>query len=146
MTSFKTVFAAARDTEAYWTGRVKFQVAACLQDLLAKTEWTQDKLAEKVGVKPPQVSRALSGGNNTTLESLVKLSFAMGYVPHVTFVPVTSKAEVFKPAFTMNAQVKKRSVADVYSFDAFTAALPDLLAGDWNTTVSSNDQRFRLAA
>lgn len=145
MTSFKKVFEAARKTEPYWVGRVKFQVAAGLQDLLERANWTQDKLAEKIGVKPPQISRALSGANNTTLESLVKLGFALGYVPHVTFVPVESKPEVFKPAFTLNAQVKKRSVTDIYSFDAISA-LPDLSATQWNTTHSSNDQRFCLAA
>lgn len=139
MRDFKQLFQAARSSEPYWIGRVKFQVAACLQDLLENANITQEKLAERIGVKAPQVSRALNGENNTTLETLTKMGFALGHVPHITFVPVDSKAEVFQPAFQLKTKVeKKRMVEDLYSFfEAKAEAFPnfaDEVLSDGKTT------------
>ncbi|WP_161499906.1 helix-turn-helix domain-containing protein [Rhodoferax sp. TS-BS-61-7] len=91
MTKFKEAIAKARQSEGYWLSRVKLGVASQLQDHLKAANITQEKYAEKLGVKPPQVSRALSGTNNPTLETLVKMGWALGYVPNVTFVPVQAR-------------------------------------------------------
>lgn len=145
MSTFKKVFETARSSEAYWVGRVKFQVAAALHDLLETSQWTQDRLASTIGVKAPQVSRALGGSHNTTIESLAKMGFALGYVPQVTFVPVNSKAEVFSAAFNVDFQVRKKSMKNVYSFDT-DQLLPKFTGDEWTVSHCSNDQRFALAA
>lgn len=93
MSKFKAAIANARLTEGYWISRVKLGVASQLQDHLKLANLTQEKYAEKLGVKSPQVSRALSGTNNPTLETLVKMGWALGYVPNVTFVPVQARLE-----------------------------------------------------
>ncbi|APW41783.1 helix-turn-helix domain-containing protein [Rhodoferax saidenbachensis] len=93
MSKLKAAIAKARLTENYWISRVKLGVASQLQDHLKMANLTQEKYAEKLGVKAPQVSRALSGTNNPTLETLVKMGWALGYVPNVTFVPVQARLE-----------------------------------------------------
>src|SRR5438105_4037165 len=91
MSKFARLLNTARSTDRYWFSRVKYDAAAQLQDLLKGAGLTQDKYAEKLGVKAPQVSRALSGSWNPTLETLVKMGWALGYVPEVKFVPVTAQ-------------------------------------------------------
>ncbi len=59
-----------------------------MQDLLAASGLNQERLAQKVGVKPPQVSRILNALGNPTLDTLVRMAGALGYVPHLTFVPM----------------------------------------------------------
>ncbi len=92
MTKFKTLLTVARDTDAYWRGRVKLQAATQLQDLLTASGLNQEQLAQKVGVKPPQVSRILNALGNPTLDTLVKMAGALGYVPQLTFVPMQKPA------------------------------------------------------
>jgi transcriptional regulator with XRE-family HTH domain len=93
LTKIKAAIAKARRSEGYWLSRVKLGVASQLQDHLRIANLTQEKYAEKLGVKAPQVSRALSGTNNPTLETLVKMGWALGYVPNVTFVPVQARLD-----------------------------------------------------
>ncbi len=92
MTKFEALLASARDTDAYWQSRVRLQAATQLQDLLAASGLNQEQLAHKVGVKPPQVSRILNALGNPTLDTLVKMAGALGYVPQLTFVPVQHQA------------------------------------------------------
>ncbi len=88
MTKFEALLVTARDTDAYWQNRLRLQAATQLQDLLAASGLNQEQLAQKVGVKPPQVSRVLNALGNPTLDTLVKMAGALGYVPHLTFVPI----------------------------------------------------------
>lgn len=92
MTKFETLLATARDTDAYWQSRVKLQAATQLQDLLDASGLNQEQWAQKLGVKPPQVSRILNALGNPTLDTLVKMARALGYVPQLTFVPQKSVA------------------------------------------------------
>jgi transcriptional regulator with XRE-family HTH domain len=95
MNNFADILAAARNTDAYWLGRVKLNIATQLQDHLKAAGITQDAYAQKLNVKPPQVSRMLNGQGNPTLETLVKMGRALGYVPRVTFVPVAAQEAGF---------------------------------------------------
>jgi transcriptional regulator with XRE-family HTH domain len=88
MKKFEALLATARGTDAYWQSRVKLQVATQLQDLLAASGLNQEQLAQKLGVKPPQVSRILNALGNPTLGTLVKMAGTLGYVPNLTFVPM----------------------------------------------------------
>jgi predicted XRE-type DNA-binding protein len=90
MKKFEDVMAAARDSDAYWQTRVKLHAATQLQDLLAASGLNQEQLALKLDVKPPQVSRILNGMGNPTLDTLVKMARALGCVPMVSFVPLST--------------------------------------------------------
>jgi transcriptional regulator with XRE-family HTH domain len=98
MKNFKELLADARSSDSYWFSRVKLNAATQLQDLLAASGLNQEQYAEKLGVKPPQVSRVLNGLGNPTLETLVKMGRALGYVPRVSFVADSSKSVEFDSA------------------------------------------------
>ncbi len=95
MTNFNQLLATARNSDGYWFGRVKLNAATQLQDLLASSGMNQEQYAAKLGVKPPQVSRVLNGLGNPTLETIVKMGRALGYVPRVTFVQDVAQAARF---------------------------------------------------
>lgn len=103
MTNLQDIFAAARDSDAYWFGRSKHHVAAQLQDLLKASGQTQEQLAAALGVKPPQVSRILNAQGNPTLQTLVKMGRALGYVPRVSFVPVNAQSQGVNALYDQNA-------------------------------------------
>lgn len=90
MTKPRDVLNQARDSDAYWFGRVKLHVATQLQDALKASGLNQNRYAEALGVKPPMVSRLINGQGNPTLETLVKAGRVLGYVPHVSFVPLVA--------------------------------------------------------
>lgn len=46
---------------------------------------SKKELAERLGVSKASVSRILSGNRNMTLDTLVKVSFALGYRPRIEF-------------------------------------------------------------
>ena len=95
MENFAQTLQTARNSDGYWFGRVKLHAATQLQDLLANSGMNQEQYAAKLGVKPPQVSRVLNGLGNPTLETLVKMGRALGYVPRVTFVQDAAQAAKF---------------------------------------------------
>ena len=122
MENFAQTLKTARNSDHYWFGRVKLHAAAQLQDLLASSGMNQEQYAAQLGVKPPQVSRVLNGLGNPTLETLVKMGRALGYVPRVAFVQDTAQAPKFD-AQTDEADVqldihyeKVESVSNVLSF------------------------------
>jgi transcriptional regulator with XRE-family HTH domain len=85
---------------------VKLQAATQLQDLLSASGLNQEQLADKVGVKPAQVSRILNALGNPTVDTLVKMAGALGYAPHLTFVPIQSHAA---PSAALVAQTPLQS-------------------------------------
>lgn len=88
MKKIKDMLNNARNSDAYWFGRVKLHVATQLQDMLKAGGINQVQFAEALGVNAPMVSRLINGQGNPTLETLVKAGRVLGYVPRVTFVPV----------------------------------------------------------
>lgn len=61
---------------------IAFKVLTRLEVL----KWTQKKLAEKLEVSPQQVSKIISGKENLTLETLVKLQTVLEIPLLVTFI------------------------------------------------------------
>lgn len=90
MKKIKDMLNNARNSDAYWFGRVKLHVSTQLQDMLKASGINQGQYAEALGVKPPMVSRLINGQGNPTLETLVKAGRVLGYVPRVTFVPAAA--------------------------------------------------------
>jgi plasmid maintenance system antidote protein VapI len=61
---------------------IAFKVLLRLEDL----KWTQKKLAEKLEVTPQQVTKIISGKENLTLETLVKLQNVLEIALLVTYI------------------------------------------------------------
>ncbi len=145
MTRFAERLQSARSGERYWLSRVKLSLAAQLQDLLKQSGLNQEKYAEKLGVKPPQVSRALSGSANPTVETVVRMALSLGYVPQVTFKPLQEARRSHGVRTTESLDgiqveiTKLSSKSHAYRFDLPTA---DFDPKGWTVT---NDERFELA-
>lgn len=61
---------------------IAFKVLLRLEDL----KWTQKKLAEKLEVTPQQVTKIISGKENLTIETLVKLQNVLEIALLVTYI------------------------------------------------------------
>lgn len=49
-----------------------------INEILRENNWTQKKLAEKLGKRPSEISKWLSGEHNFTIKSLAKLEAELG--------------------------------------------------------------------
>lgn len=147
MKKFAEALQAARGTEKYWLSRVKFDIAAKFQDLLEESGLKQGELAEKIGVKAPQVSRALSGSSNLTLESIVKMGWALGYVPCVTFAPVKRVVSRAQHTVHANATLEIAVTRAVISPNQYRFDVPATAESQevWRIR-AVNDQKFAMAA
>lgn len=76
--SFKSIVDAAKSTDSYWGEKAKLDVAIGINNLMNRNSITNTALAEKLGVKPPYVTKVLKGDSNLTIESLVKIARAVG--------------------------------------------------------------------
>jgi transcriptional regulator with XRE-family HTH domain len=147
MTKFTEALQAARGGEKYWLSRVKFDLASKFQDLLEESGLKQGELAEKMGVKAPQVSRALNGSSNLTLESIVRMGWALGYVPHVTFTPVKQVVSREQHTVHSNATLEIALTRAVISPNRYRFDVPGIPEshGEWRIK-AVNDQKFAMAA
>lgn len=65
--------------------RTKALVASAIAEVLIHTRTTQTVLAERMRVSRPRVNQILSTTNNTTIETLVRVAYALGYCVIVKF-------------------------------------------------------------
>ncbi len=75
---FEALFADAESHDAFHVSAAKLRFT---EDMLANMEkigLSKSELADKLGVKPAQISRLCSGRNNFTLETMVKIARALG--------------------------------------------------------------------
>lgn len=147
MANFSELLQSARGSERYWLSRVKFDLAAQLQDLLKQSGLTQEKYAQELGVKAPQVSRTLSGSSNPTLETVTRMAFALGFVPHVTFKRINAAAKPLESKVTESLDGLEVEVTRLGKLSAehyrFEPPRIDVHRERWTVT---NDERFDLAA
>lgn len=74
---FEPLWSELAESEAYWGTLAQTQFATSIRAALRAMNVTQTELAERIGWKPAQVSRALNGSQNLTLRSMVKLCRAL---------------------------------------------------------------------
>ncbi len=64
--------------DSYWENLARLQFIAAVRAHLRTNEISQVELARRLDWQPAQVSRALRGGQNLTLRSMVKMCRALG--------------------------------------------------------------------
>lgn len=69
----------------------EFNVARAVIALRSQSGLTQRELAERIGIKQPQLARIESGKHLPKLETLALLADGSGYTIEVNFVPKTRK-------------------------------------------------------
>lgn len=70
---------------------VKLEVTEKIVDLLEGQSLSRTQFAERLARTPGYVTKLLSGANNFTLETLVRVGMALGQMLSVSFVPETTK-------------------------------------------------------
>ena len=68
----------------------------------------RSQLAERMGVKPSRITAMMSGGNNFTIETLVRAGRALGHDLHQTFAPMGHQVKwnSYDPAVTHDAFIQ----------------------------------------
>jgi len=77
MSMFSKLLAVAKQKDAYWEARLRHQFASSVLQALAARGMSQKEYAEKADVSAGYVSRVLSGNENLSLRTLVKLARAL---------------------------------------------------------------------
>lgn len=75
---FAALWGEVEGRESYWETLARLQFTSSVRTHLGAHGMSQVDLAERLGWKPAQVSRALRGGQNLTLRSMVRISRALG--------------------------------------------------------------------
>lgn len=77
--------------EFYWSEKIKDELYNEISDYIQETGHFRTNIAEKLGVTKGRISNILNGRNlNLRLDTLVRLSIAIGKVPVVKFVDINS--------------------------------------------------------
>jgi predicted XRE-type DNA-binding protein len=74
--------------------QAKMQIAARIEDHLHSRAWSQSFFAERMGKRPSEISRWLSGTHNFTIEVLVSIAHHLG-IGVGDLLPQTGKVVVY---------------------------------------------------
>ena len=77
----------ATENDAYWIEKAVLQFT---EEVLAQMEQqglSRTELATRIGVSPPHITQILRGSTNFTLQSMVKISRALGCKLHTCLQP-----------------------------------------------------------
>jgi len=73
----------------YYLYKLINEVTDKIENLIESKGLSKKELAERLKVSKSTVSRILDGNRNMTLETLVKVAFALGYKPEINFQPIS---------------------------------------------------------
>lgn len=124
--AFKKFVIDAQQKDSYWVERAILDFTCDLEGLMKSKGISKSELARKIGSSPAYITKVLRGNANFTVESLVKLSRAVGGELHL-HVAEEKKIPVWvPPAFqwveTNYSACNKKTVA-VEVGDAHVAPL-----------------------
>jgi DNA-binding phage protein len=81
--SFKERIGALKKTQDYCLEEAKLEFVAGLTRLMARNGFTNTKLAEQLQTSNAYITKVLRGDTNFTIESMVKLTHALGGKLHI---------------------------------------------------------------
>lgn len=64
-----------------------------LKEAMRQGGWTQQQLAEVIGIKPPRISELLNGKTNPTLETMEKFATALNIPVYQLLMPIARHPE-----------------------------------------------------
>ncbi len=83
MKAWKSLKEKIRKSESYWVEKSKLDFTGSLFAQMKSKNLTKSALARKLGLSAPYISRVMAGDENLTIESMVKLSRAVGGRLHI---------------------------------------------------------------
>ncbi len=84
---------AARNTFEYRLEKTLLEVAEQVCKLIESQGVTRSELAQRLAVTPAYITKLLNGNPNLTIESLLKLSDALGQTLDIRFAPTLTVAQ-----------------------------------------------------
>ena len=76
--SFGPIFENVQETDLFWEQMKILEFSECIAERLEATGMNYVDLAAKMKVSPARITRLMSGSNNFTLRSMVKMARALG--------------------------------------------------------------------
>lgn len=73
-------------TPEYWTAKIQIDLYNKVEAYLEENKISRVEFAKQLGVTKGYVSQILNGEFDHRVSNLVKLSLAVGYIPHITFI------------------------------------------------------------
>ena len=90
--SLKSKLLSNPETKEYYEKiRPEFDIAKALNSIRRKLSLTQRELAQKAGIKQPQLARIESGKQSPRLETLASIAASVGYELDIKLVPANNK-------------------------------------------------------
>lgn len=99
ITELRQTLEAARNTFEYRLEQVLFEVAEQTCKLVESQGITRSELAQRLAVTPAYITKLLNGNPNLTIESLLKLSDALGQTLDIRFAPKLEVAQSTTTSF-----------------------------------------------
>ena len=87
--AFEKLFKEARKRDAYWVASVILDFTEELEKMMKAKGISRSDLARTVGVSPAYITKVLRGNINFTVDSMVRLTRAMGAMVHIHVAPET---------------------------------------------------------
>lgn len=99
--AFSRLHERARSRPSYWEGLIKMRFANDLGELLESEDVSQADLARQIRKSPQYVSKVLSGDQNLTIGTMVKLLWAFDRVPRIEAVAKEAFYAAAEPVFSL---------------------------------------------
>ncbi len=96
MASFKELFQNAKQTDSYWTEKTILKFTDQLYRLLKKNKLSKKEFAEKIGTSQAYITKVLRGDANFTIETMVKLTRALGGTLEIHAAPKEENVAWYK--------------------------------------------------
>lgn len=108
MVNFSSLIKKAKENNEYWESSIRHKIALALLGQLSDLRLTQSDLAKKSGVSAAYISRVLSGNENMSIKTIIKLTKAVDLSFDVTAYPSTP---------TISSMAKDDAIACVADWD-----------------------------
>ena len=107
--SFKKLFEKSRKRLEYFVHGAVISFTESVIKRMAELKMSKTGLAEKLKCKPPYITKALGGGTNFTLESMVKIALALDSEIEIALIPkgCSEKLEDVLQSVTQMKRVKR---------------------------------------
>src|SRR3546814_11763834 len=80
MTTFSDLLKTARTNKSYWESKIRHKFALLLSEELQNRNLTQGQFAALAGVSPAYMSRVLSGNENLSIKTFIKLTRSLDLI------------------------------------------------------------------
>jgi transcriptional regulator with XRE-family HTH domain len=97
MKTFDELMALARKNDGYWIAVAMDDFTEEICALMKREGITRGALAQKLGVRPPYITKLLRGDGNITIKTMVRLARVFGKTINIELPSMTAATNAFMP-------------------------------------------------